>query len=268
MKLRELRYLLGSRPKPRRYGYTLRTFELPKDGAVHYAQWLHPSETLKVIRQDAVDELRRYIGPGDMAMDIGAHTGDSTLAIALAAGASGLVLALEPNPYVFPILERNASLNTGKTNIAPFKIAAMPEGGEYEFEYSDSGFCNGGLHKNVSKWRHGHAFALKVRGEHLPAFFASQLRDRHLRYLKVDAEGYDAEILQSLRMVLLTHAPYVRAEIYKLTSPQQREQLIDFLRRLGYDVFHVDSESHYEGEEVTRENVMAWRHYDIFCLPR
>ena len=34
---------------------------------------------------------------------IGAHIGDTTLPIALAAGKKGFVLALEPNPYVFHV---------------------------------------------------------------------------------------------------------------------------------------------------------------------
>lgn len=51
-------------------------------------------------------------------------------------------------------------------------FAATPESGEYEFEYSDAGFCNGRLHEGISKWRHGHAFNLKVRGENLQSYIA------------------------------------------------------------------------------------------------
>ena len=74
-----------------------------------YAQWLHPRETGKRISQESVDELRRFLSPGDVAIDIGAHTGDSTIPIALAVGKTGCVLALEPNKYVFPVLERTPS---------------------------------------------------------------------------------------------------------------------------------------------------------------
>ena len=47
MKVRELGYLLGFRPAPRRYGWEVRRFELPRDGIVEYAAWLHPAETAK-----------------------------------------------------------------------------------------------------------------------------------------------------------------------------------------------------------------------------
>ena len=66
MKLRELPHLLGWKPAPRTYGFEVRRFTLPRDGVVEYAQWLHPAETPKVIRQEVVDELRTFIRPGDV----------------------------------------------------------------------------------------------------------------------------------------------------------------------------------------------------------
>ncbi|MGH9594436.1 MAG: hypothetical protein ACRD5L_15200, partial [Bryobacteraceae bacterium] len=77
MKLKELPYLLGLQPAPKTFGYELKQFDLPKDGRVEYAQWLHPNETKKRITQQSVDDLREFLAPGDVAIDIGAHTGDS-----------------------------------------------------------------------------------------------------------------------------------------------------------------------------------------------
>ncbi len=139
MKLKELPYFLGLQPGPKSYGYKLKSFDLPSDGTVEYAQWLHPSETEKEITQSSVDELRKFLKPGDVAIDIGAHSGDSTIPIALAVGKTGCVLALEPNRYVYPVLQKNAELNPEKTQIIPLMFAATPEDAEMEFQYSDSG---------------------------------------------------------------------------------------------------------------------------------
>ena len=43
--------------------------------------------------------------------------------------AEGPVLALEPNPYVFKVLARNATLNPGKTAILPLNFAATSDTG-------------------------------------------------------------------------------------------------------------------------------------------
>jgi FkbM family methyltransferase len=213
VKLRELAGLAGWRARPKTYGFDVRRFDLPSDGPVEYAQWLHPGESAKTITQADVDHLRQFIRPGDVVIDIGAHSGDSTLPLALAAGPSGCVLALEPNPYVFPVLEKNASLNRDRTNIVALNFAATAEPGPVTFEYSDAGFCNGGRHEGISRWRHGHAFPLTVRGEHLPTWLAAHqpgLIDR-IRFIKVDAEGYDLAVLRSMAGLIDRLRPFIRA---------------------------------------------------------
>jgi FkbM family methyltransferase len=269
MKLKEVAYLLGVQPKPVAYPYEVVDFQLATDGPVQFAQWLHPAETKKRIAQEAVDELRNYLAPGDVAIDIGAHTGDTTVPLALAAGPQGCVLALEPNSYVYPVLEKNSQLNRDKTNIVPLMFAATPEPGDFYFEYSDAGFCNGGLHEGISKWRHGHAFKLQVRGEHLPTYLAEHYPTlaARVRFLKVDAEGYDHQVLTSLRSLLSAQQPFIKAEVYKLLNLEQRERFYDFLVELGYEIHVVESDAHYRGTQLQRHDLMARRHYDVFCVP-
>jgi FkbM family methyltransferase len=270
MKLREFLYMLGMRPTPKVYPYEVATFELPIDGPVQYAQWLHPSETRKLIRQEAVEELRKFVAPGDVAIDIGAHTGDTTVPMALAVGREGCVLALEPNPYVFPVLQKNSELNPSKTTIVPLMIAATPEAGDFYFEYSDPGFCNGGLHDGISRWRHGHAFKLRVRGENLQSYMAAHFPALvpRIRFLKVDAEGYDYHVLASLKELIAAQRPFIKAEVFKLLNLAQRERLYDLWAELGYDVFLVESDAGYLGARLDREALMRRRHYDVFCVPR
>ena len=269
MKLRELAGLLGWRVRPKTYGFEIRQFELPTDGRVEYAQWLHPGESPKTIRQDVVDHLRRFIGPGDVVIDIGAHSGDSTIPLALAAGPTGEVLALEPNPYVFPVLEANAALNRSRTAIVPLNFAATASAGPVTFEYSDAGFCNGGRHQGISRWRHGHAFPLTVQGEHVPSYLDQHrpgAADR-LRFIKVDAEGYDLAVLESLSALIDLRRPFVRAEVYRHLGRDQRLALFDFFLSRGYVLRHVEDDANYLGQVLHPVDVMRWRHFDVFAMP-
>jgi FkbM family methyltransferase len=269
MKVRDLARLLGWRSAPRTYGTAVRAFDLPREGQVLYAQWLHPGETAKVVRQEVVDELREFLRPGDVAIDIGAHTGDSTLPIALATGPDGLVLALEPNPYVFAVLAQNATLNPGKAAIVPLNFAATAESGPIEFEYSDAGFCNGGRHHGISRWRHGHAFTLTVKGENLERYLEAQHADLvpRIRYIKVDAEGYDLTVLQSLAGLIERVRPYVRAEVFKLTREPQRQALFRFFADRGYTVMRLIGETDYQGQVLAEADMTRWAHFDVFCAP-
>jgi FkbM family methyltransferase len=269
LKVRDLAHLLGWRPAPRLYGTRVQTFDLPADGRVAYAQWLHPGERPKVIRQEVVDELRRFLRPGDIAIDIGAHSGDSTLPIALAVGATGRVFALEPNPYVYPVLAENAALNPEKTAILPLNFAATIQAGPIEFEYSDAGFCNGGRHEGISRWRHGHAFTLTVRGERLEDYLAEHHPEAlvRTRYVKVDAEGYDLAVLESLSGLIQQARPFVRAEVFKLSTPEQRTRLHGFFRDRGYAVLRWIGETDYRGQHLDEADMLRWPHFDIFCVP-
>jgi FkbM family methyltransferase len=269
MKLRELVYLLGFRPRPQRYGSQIVRFDLDRDGPVDYAQWLHPREKPKTLSQDVVDELRNYISPGDVAIDVGAHTGDTSVPMAVAAGPDGCVIALEPNPYVFSVLEQNAALNKDKGRILPLMFAATPVAGQFEFEYADAGFCNGGLHAGISKWRHGHAFKLPVEGRNLVTYLTENHPDLlpRVRFVKVDAEGYDYDVLCSLEPLLRAQHPYVKAEVFKLLTLAQREKLYDFLVDLGYEVYRVVSERQHRGPRLERTGLMSPPHYDLFAVP-
>src|SRR5258708_7500943 len=99
VKLKDLPRALGFRSAPREYSTEIDELTLPVEGAVRFAHWLHPGETRKTVTQESVNALRTFLRAGDAAIDIGAHTGDSTLPMALAAGRAGTVFALEPNPY-------------------------------------------------------------------------------------------------------------------------------------------------------------------------
>jgi len=269
MKAKEIFYLLGFQPKPRIYGYEIRSHTLARDGEVRFAHWLHPSQKVQPLTQQAVDELRKFLKPGDAALDIGAHGGDSALPMGLAVGPTGMVLALEPNPYVFPMLEKTAELNAERMQIVPLEFAATPEDGEVEFEYSDSGFCNGGRHEGISRWKHAHAFKLKVRGRNLAAVLKREFAglEPRIRYIKVDAEGYDRIVLATLTDSIARARPYIRAEFFKGTNGEQRAELFQLLEGCGYAVHKLESEENYVGVRLGISDVTRWPHFDVFCVP-
>ena len=269
MKLKEIFYGLGLKPRVKEYSFLLDSFVLPREGEIHYARWQHPKERRKEFTQAAIDSLRGFLQEGDAAIDVGAHTGDSALPVALAVGAKGCVFALEPNPYVFKILLANAALNRKKTNVYPLMFAAAPQDGQLEFEYSDSGFCNGGLHPGISRWQHAHFFKLRVTCKnllnYLKAEFPCELQ--RVRYLKIDTEGFDRSVAASLRELLVTNRPFIKSEIYRHLPAEQRQGYYSDLRELGYQIHKFNSDEDYAGVRLDQEDMMRWKHFDIFAQP-
>jgi hypothetical protein len=77
----------------------LKKFRIEGIGKVEYAQWLHPFEKPKQIADSNIKFYKQLTTNGGMIIDIGAHSGDTTVPMALAVGKDGLVLGLEPNKY-------------------------------------------------------------------------------------------------------------------------------------------------------------------------
>lgn len=269
MKLRSFLEVLGFRGKPKRFGCSVITFDFDwLTSPIRYAQWLHPKESTKSISAAEVSDYQQFLSKGDFCIDIGAHSGDSALPMAVAVGKEGLVLALEPNPYVYFLLEKTVRLNRGVLNIFPMMAAAAHQSGYMTFEYSDSGFCNGGRHEGISKFRHGHAFNLEVvtvnLAEELKQCFSQELP--RLKFIKIDTEGYDLQVLRSLVDVIDQYRPYLKVEVYTKLTRAQREELMGFFMNRNYRMYKV-TEDAMQGPELGLADVMKWRNYDILGIP-
>lgn len=252
------------------YGFQIKDFQL-SEGIIRYAQWKHPNESPKSITESSINFYNQFSKKGDLIIDIGAHTGDTTVPMAVSVGREGMVIALEPNPYVFKILEENSKLNSEKTNIKPYNFAATAEDGTFTFNYSDPSFCNGGFFDQIKSKNHHHNYPLQVRGINLSKF----LKDKYLNELerlsliKVDAEGYDKEILKTISDIISQYKPFIIAECNKNLVREERLDLYNVLENLNYLVYMTsDFET---GERVLIENaedMCKWKHFDIICVPK
>lgn len=253
----------------REYGFEVRRFDLGRYGVVEYAQWLHPFEKPKTFHPEDVDGLRRFIREGDTAIDVGAHTGDTALPMALACGAAGLVIACEPNPHVFRILEANAGLNRGRTRIAPLNFAATERDGPCVFHYWDASFGNGGNFSRLHNQRHGHRYPLAVEGRDLERYLRAHFAERlpRLSFVKTDAEGSDGEVLHSIRGLLAEFRPVVVCEVHKKLDGAERRDLHDVLTGAGYAPHRFRAGADPIGEAVGPGDLLRWPAFDIVALP-
>jgi FkbM family methyltransferase len=254
----------------RTYGHEVKRFALEREGIVEYAQWLHPFEKPKTITQGDVDGWRVFLKDGDVAIDIGAHTGDTTVPMALACGPSGLVVAVEPNPHVFRILDVNALLNSGHAApILPLNLAATEEDGEFEFHYWDASFGNGGYLSRLHNQQHGHRYPLKVTGRNLERELRARIPDRlsSLALVKIDAEGYDAAIVHSMRALINEYRPVIICEVHKKLDAGERAHLRDELASLRYTCRRYRGGDQPVGESIGPDDFSRWPHFDIVAIP-
>ncbi len=269
MKFRNVFQLLGFRGRSKHYGYSERLYQLSDGSEVRYSKWDHPEEVDKKVLQSHVDAFEGLLDKGDFVIDIGSHSGDSTLPMGIAVGPEGLALALEPNPFVYHVLERNARANRKIANIETIFAAASDHEGFMTFEYSDSGFCNGGRHENISVFSHGHAFKLEVfcidLAKELKSVYCDYLP--RLRFIKIDAEGFDLYVAKALLPIIRECRPVMKIEVFKKTTSAYRAELLQLFEDLQYEVFMIDEEPLGRGPKLTESNLSERGHYDILCVP-
>jgi len=64
-----------------------------------------------VFEADVVGYYSAHLGPGSVAIDVGANIGAHVLSMATCCGDTGIVVAVEPTAWAFAKLQRNISLN-------------------------------------------------------------------------------------------------------------------------------------------------------------
>lgn len=266
-----------ARKKARRitqeYPTRIDTFQLPRDGEIQFANWENPLVKPVELTQTEIDFFRKFIKPGDTVIDIGTNIGDTTVPMGIAAGAEGLTLGFDPNPYVFKVMEKNAALNKTRTNIVALPFAISVEEEEFYFISSEASFANGGI-SPTQESRHGKfVYGGKVKGVNLNRYLHENFYDRlsRLSFIKIDTEGYDKEIIKSISDLLRNHKPALVAESFGDSPASAKEELFNVISSLGYDVYKFDTfTADTRTAQITRADQMpSWKHtINIFALPR
>lgn len=224
------------------YQGIINSFNLKDEGKVDFTNWDNPLVKPLIITQEMVDFFKKFIQKGDLVIDIGANIGDTTVPMALAAGSSGVTLGFEPNPYVFKILEKNASLNKEKQNIVPLPYAITVKEEEFYYISSEASFSNGGISPTKNS-RHGKfIYPGKVKGINLQAFLELnyQAKLKKLSFIKIDTEGYDKEIIKSISGLIEKYKPAIVAESFKHSTPMEKVELYNIIKQHNYEIYYFE----------------------------
>jgi FkbM family methyltransferase len=178
--------------------------------------------------------LRELLRPGDCFADVGANWGYHTLLAAHLVGRTGRVISLEPDPRLFPVLQRNLARN-GLTQVKALNLAAAEVTGELQLAGFDEAQGNFGVSRLAAQAAEGPLFTVAARplDEVLGEQNAAQID-----LLKMDIEGAEGVALQGLvgylrggrvKRLLLELHPAQLAE-----RGEKAEEVIQFLRGCGY----------------------------------
>lgn len=232
----------SARRYTREYPATITSFNLSREGKIEFANWDNPLVPPKAVSQEMVDFFKKFITEGDLVIDIGANIGDTTVPMALAAGRSGITLGFDPNPYVYKILQINASLNKEKQNIVPLLYAITVQEEDFYYVSSEASFSNGAISPSKNSKHGKYIYPDKIKGVNLLQFlkanYSEKLKD--LSFIKIDAEGYDKEIIKSISDIIERYKPTIIAESFGDSPNAAKIELYNVISRHGYEIFYFE----------------------------
>lgn len=255
----------------KKYGFSIKEFNVADFGKVKFAQWQNPLEQEKQVTASQVNFFRKFINSGDFVIDIGAHTGDTTIPMGLAAGVNGLVLALDPNPYIFEILTANINLNKEFANIVAINAAATKEDGTFFYASSEASFNNGGISTDEKNEHGKFVMQQKVKGINLLQHINqnTEYKGKKLSFIKIDTEGHDVIVIDSIFDLLKSARPVLVFECFEKLIQQDRFEVFTNLTNIQYRLHYFSGfeESAQIIELKTKEDMLKWRHFDVLAKP-
>jgi FkbM family methyltransferase len=193
-------------------------------GAGTHGCWLGTYEA------EAQASFAAHIKRNDVVYDIGANVGFFTLLAARLVGEGGHVYAFEPLPRNLDFLRRHVALNK-LTNVTILPVAVAATAGVLKFA-EGANPSMGGLSATG---------ALEV-----PTVALDELQHRPPRFMKIDVEGAESDVLAGATKTLRTHHPTIHLSTH---GWEQNERCTATLRAEGYDV-HLERDGTEDGNYV------------------
>lgn len=147
------------------------------------------------------EAIQRLVDPGEVALDVGANVGYITSLMAARAGSEGRVLAFEPEPHVYALLERNAlRWNTDRdtAQVETSRIALSNRGGTGVLESPGTPET----HMGLSSLREPGERSASAQFEVELARLDDVLGSLDPTFLKLDVEGHEREVLEGAEQSL------------------------------------------------------------------
>lgn len=196
---------------------------------IRWASWKHPlNREAEGWLDRELDGFRPYLKRGDVAIDVGAYTGDTTLPMAML-GAE--VWAYEPNPATFEVLRQNQLLNP-HLSIETICAGLSSSDGLEVHAYSDADQCNGGSEAETKSILVPgyHTSHVHVINANIPL-----LLNERLSFIKIDAEGSDLRILKAMLpgLRMRQRLPVIQFELFPGSPRADREELLALLDDLS-----------------------------------
>lgn len=189
-------------------------------------------EAIAVTGEYCGSELELYqalLQPGDVVVDVGANIGVFSIEMARVVGPAGRVIAFEPQPPIFAMLERNLASH-GLTQAEPYRAIVSDHDGEGEF----ADIRNLPKDRQLNFGAVGVGTKVKTSVGGMEPTLVRRLDTLALdrcSLIKVDVEGSEAAVMAGAPDTLARCRPVLSVECDR---PNSKRPWVDALLAAGY----------------------------------
>lgn len=176
-----------------------------------------------------------------VCLDIGANIGNHALYYA---GIFKRVLAFEPNPIAYKLLEANVLMNR-MSNVQVCKVALGARKEEKVLHVSNenlgmSSLVHGTMTDSGAAGGNQAGLDIVIKTE-IGDDLISELVDNRsaISFIKLDVEGFEADALEGLRQTIIKDRPVIAIELNFLPPSEPAERALKVLLDLGYKDFYT-----------------------------
>jgi FkbM family methyltransferase len=180
--------------------------------------------------EDEIRFLRRALRPGQHVIDIGANCGVYALSLAKVVGPAGRVWAFEPSSATADLLAAGVAAN-GFGNVVVERHAVSTAAGVARLAPGALPEMNAVCHDPVAAEGGEEISLVSLDG------CVTSRGWQDIAFIKIDAEGEEANVLAGGRQLLTEQSPLVQYELQR--DGEIQIELVDAFAALGYDAYHL-----------------------------
>ena len=183
-------------------------------------------------------ELRDYFNiKKGIFVDIGANLGKYSVIVSKRMNKKGKVIAIEPHPYNFKMLEKNIKLNK-LNNVILKELACSNSKDISDFYLDEVGLKGGGGHslvKIIGKNK------ISVKTDTLDNILR-ELKIKKIDLVKIDVEGGEINVLKGAVKILKNSHPKI---IFEVWDKSYLEKVKEVLKPFKYKIKQIDDENYF-----------------------
>ena len=179
-------------------------------------------DTGRFFEYDLLNSIIKYTPPRSVILDIGANIGNHSIYWAMMCDAKE-IHSFEPMNKAYQILCENVRINNLENIITTYNIAL---GSQKGYAMIKDFYPNNIGRTSIVETTDG----VEINRIKIEALDEMNIEFSHVNFVKIDVEGYELNVLEGMRKLLMRHRPIVFIECF----PKNLDKAIAFFGECGY----------------------------------